>query len=171
MERDGAHRRVLHRAMALVTTNFARDTYAIREGLIRRGERVGAVARDRVENKIGGERRRAPERGTLSSSGRIRHTKEKLLINVQNNKLEVQSRMAWTILLYRVYLALLSLSVNDRPKECTHTNTYVRTHARAHTQTHTHQKYTINTCDILAQLETNEHTQRDYSFSHRSFRV
>jgi len=43
--------------------------------------------------------------------------------------------MARTILLYRVYPALLSLSVNDRPKEM-HTNAMWRTHTHVY-ETHT----------------------------------
>lgn len=68
------------------------------------------------------------------------HIKNRLLINVQNNKLEVQSRTARTILLYRVYLALLSLSVNDRPKEM-HTNAMWRTRVyKTHTYIYTYVK-------------------------------
>lgn len=104
-----------------------------------KGRKRGAVARDRAENKTGGrggERRRA--RGAAlflradAPNAKKRGKKKRLLINVQTNKLEVQSRTARTILLYRVYPALLSLSVNDRPKEM-HTNACMR-----HTRTHTH---------------------------------
>lgn len=138
MERDGAHTYThiykhthTHNRRAFSTEPWhllrliSHETH-VRDSRGREGEGVneggeGAEARDRVESKTGEESDVGPGgaafflRAGAPHTHTHTHTEEKkrkrLLINVQNNKLEVQSRTARTILLYRVYPALLSLSV------------------------------------------------------------
>lgn len=77
MKRDGAHQRILHRAMALVTTNFAQDMYAIcKGGGGVNGRKGSAVARDRGENKTGGERCRARGAALFLRAGAPAHKKQ-----------------------------------------------------------------------------------------------